>query len=620
MSDSQFLVASSLAIGEPLTVYVPVAGNLISNATEANTEIPIRDAGVFSNLFVYVSANAISSSVITFRKNRAATGLTVTYDSSETGIKEDTTNTVTVTATDEIDYEVVTEPTTGTQTITIKVMGLKFAPTITTDCVSKMAVVSASIIAGSVTYYFMPYGNAAETSDESRVKYRIRDTFTASDLYVYVSANARTTDTVFRTRKNGANGGQSVTYASGETGAKEDTTGTDSLIAGNDFNFSFTTSTGTQSLTLQVMSCSLINTGNKFVLLNGTGAVVSFNTTTYCACAGRMTFNTAEINSQIYPRFTFTAKELGVYVFANTITTSATTITVRDNGSDSLMTVSYAAAETGLKLDSTNTAEITLATDEIDYKVVTPNTSGSITIMWIGMMGESAGAGPQIISGVGGIISAESLGTTIFNLNLLANSIPSAELLGSSKINLSVSLSGIASSEIIGTSKINLSIALASISSEETIGKANFIHLLTLGGISSAEAIGGLTISIGGLIISGVGNIQSEETLGTLKFDHRITTAGIPSEETLGTLLISIGGQFITGVGGIVSEETIGVSKFNLGIHLSGIASEEKVGTLFLSGILLVIVDPQLLLTVTTGKLSSMEMKSGKLDDVSLGS
>jgi hypothetical protein len=401
MSKSLFLNIGNQGVNDNLTRFLSVSGNFAANATEVNIELPIRDAGVFNNLYVYVSANTCSvDSVIDLRVNQASPGgtLTVTFGADETGIKEDTANSVTVAATDEINYRIVIPTEAGTNTITIKVMGMEFTPTASGDCVSLLSSipVSGAFATASVTYFTVPNGQRAFELTEANYKYRIRGTFTASDFYAYVTSNTRTTDTIFGTRKNGANGSQSVTYIASETGAKQDTTNTDSLAAGDDYNYHITTSTGTGTISVLNLSSSLISAANQFVLLCGrdVGAAVNFNATAYFGCAGDLLAHATENFYKIYPRFTFTAKELGVYVSANTITTDPSVITVRDNGVNSPITVSYAAAETGLKTDTSNTAEITSVTDEIAYQLVTPNTSGTITLRWIGMMGDTSAAGP----------------------------------------------------------------------------------------------------------------------------------------------------------------------------------------------------------------------------------
>lgn len=397
MSKSLIALTGSRGQVDATTNYISVIGALsgtsISPTSEAPQESPIRFSGTASNLFANVPTNTASvNSVLTLRKSRADTSITITYSSDQTGIKEDTSNTASYANTDEIDYKLAIPTEVNINTLTADVLSFQYEPT---DCLSLLGLFTtgtANIFDNNTTTFWVPTGSiSSNTSTEANTKYRIRSTFTASNLYGYITNNAHTTTTNIRTRKNGANGNQVITFTAGQTGVVEDTSNTDSLSAGDDFNFSITVGngTGTNALNLNILGVSLINTSNNFILLDGTtaGVAVNFNSTVYTGCSGFFNFTTTESNIQIYPRFDFTAKELGARVKTNTIATSATSVTVRDNGTDSAITVSYAAAETGLKSDTSNTATITSGTDTIDYKVVTPNTSGAITFSWIGILG-----------------------------------------------------------------------------------------------------------------------------------------------------------------------------------------------------------------------------------------
>lgn len=393
MANSLISNYGSLVVGDNTTRFISIRGAISSShSTEAFAEIPIRDAGVFSNLFCYVAANSATvTSTVTLRKSVAATALTVSYTSTQTGIKEDTSNTVTFVATDEADWE-ITVPNTFLPTfMTITVLGTQFAPTTTTDCISYFTINGSSTFStASQTVFGRVIGISNYELDESLVEYRVRSSFTSSDFYTYVSANARTTNIVYGTRINSLDGNQTVTYTSGQTGAKEDTANTDSLVAGDDFNYYRITGTGTESTTMKTISSSIINTANIFPLVAGNEFIVPTVTTEFSGVAGRLLSPTNEAATQIYPRFTFTAKELVCYVSANAETTDPVTVTVRDNGADSTITVTYTGSQTGLKNDSSNTSEITSGTDEINYELDHTGSVGNITFSWVGILGTTA--------------------------------------------------------------------------------------------------------------------------------------------------------------------------------------------------------------------------------------
>lgn len=403
---SSFIVcrADSNVVSANSSYFSPIVGTFAFNTNfEARVETPVRDAGVFSNLFAYVSANILTvTATLTLRKSQADTSVLVTWTAGTTGLREDTTNTATFAATDEVSQQLGI-PADPTHNLTIEMTGVQFAPTTTSNCVSLLGCYSAGapISSASITTYLSPHGGlGTPDSSETNEKFRIRTASVAQDLYTYVTSNARTTDTVIKTRKNGADGGQSVTYTSGQTGVKEDTSGTDTLSAGDDYNIAVTTNAGTETMLMTMISCSLVGTNDAFVLgisyFAGNLVLVSFNLTRYFAVGGQLIPDTTETASQIWPRFTFTASELGTMVGSNTITTSPSTITLRDGGADSAVLVTYDAAVTGLKNDSSNTTVITSATDNISYKVVTPNTSGSIGFQWMSLVGTVATAVARI--------------------------------------------------------------------------------------------------------------------------------------------------------------------------------------------------------------------------------
>src|SRR3990172_13289306 len=119
MSNSILAIYGLASVDDNLTRYFTIIGRLEHNALEVDIELPIRDAGIFSNLYSYVSANTVNpTSILTLRKSRVNTSVTVSYTTDQTGIKEDTVNTATFAATDEISWQLVVPSQGGTNTIT----------------------------------------------------------------------------------------------------------------------------------------------------------------------------------------------------------------------------------------------------------------------------------------------------------------------------------------------------------------------------------------------------------------------------------------------------------------------------------------------------------------------
>lgn len=378
-----------------------VGGGLWSTAAEATRELPVREAGSFSNLYTYSSANAVdeASTTITLRKSAADTTLLVTYTASQTGIKTDT-DSVSYADTDEVSIEVtVGSDPTGAIQFTLNTVYVDFTPTDTAVCITLLGknASTSNFSTDSTTRYSALAGGWSTndlTTTEADVAIRVSGSFLARNFFIYVTANARTTDTVLGFRKNAGNGNQVVTYTSGQTGVKEDTSNTDSIVANDEIDFYITTSTGGGTITFSTASVHLESSGDQFLLLTNNDALsgVNFNLTRYPSVSGRTYPGVStEINSQALPVFEFNARNLHAYCSSNSITTSPTTLTVRDNGADSAITVSWDAAQTGLKSDTTNNTDITSG-DELGYILVTPNTSGTFVLRWTSLMGTTQSA------------------------------------------------------------------------------------------------------------------------------------------------------------------------------------------------------------------------------------
>jgi hypothetical protein len=402
MADSLVVVHGLADYVDNLTRFTPMIGSSLRvGATESVEAGVIREAGDLKNLYVRVTANTITatpSAVFTVQKGAADTSVSVSYGSDETGVKEDTSNTAAYASGDTISMKCVTTTEAATNTATCTAIAWQFTPTNSSNCYTPLRTGSAgsNFATASVTRWIGLAGPPAAVSgtENDNVQHTIRSSFTASHLYVNVTANARTTNTVYSSRKNAGAGGQSVTFAAAETGLKHDTSGTDSLVAGDKYNYAITTLTGTETITTNYVGSRLVSTANQFMMVVSavdTGVAQTFNTTVNWGLGSTIADETAtESSSFVVPRLSFTAKELAVSVSANTIATSATTFKFRKGGADAGPNVSYAAAGTGVQTDTSTTTDITGGTDSVNFQAITPNTSGSITWRWATLIGEVA--------------------------------------------------------------------------------------------------------------------------------------------------------------------------------------------------------------------------------------
>jgi len=355
----------------------PVGEHNAPTATEAEAEIVIRTAGTLSRLGVRLTSNGITgNTVFTVRKNGADTGITVTFGSSATGIQEDLTNTVSVAAGDKICIKSVPGGATGTWTM--KGISLHFVATSGNTVQILGAYQSNSVTFNNTTRYWPIHGRSTNDSIEAKTKSRQRVAGTYTNFMIYISANARTTSTTFKSRKNGVDGNVSVTIGAGATGVFEYTGSGDTVAVGDDYNLAGTFGASAESMTITLIKIEFTNTEYKGLLMSsnmGSSADILANVTTYFPLGGSNVTNSSTDRRRVR-NSRLILYDLHVYVDPNTVSaTSTATVTV--NGVDSALTCSITSNTTGLFSDTSHTVEVG-SNDEILLKIVTGATGTSL--------------------------------------------------------------------------------------------------------------------------------------------------------------------------------------------------------------------------------------------------
>ena len=328
----------------------------------------MRTAGTVYGLAARLQTNSVNNNtVFMLRKNGADTTLTFTVATTATGLFEDTTHTETIAAGDLLVLRSV--PASGsTGTFSLLYTKTEFDTTAsTTNTTTRIGTTVGSLNTGhttaSTTWYYQPQsaiptGSTVNTTEStSQIKQQYSATF--KNFGVKFTTNSRTTTTTARLRKNTANGNMSVAVTAGTTGWVEDTVNTDSVVAGDLVNYSLTTGTGTQALSILGFVCDYVTTtnpGTGHATLGYTSAQsISKATTNYLALLGK--YNTAlttEALAQFKLNDTYTFKGLTVNITANSIAATST-VTFRVNGVNSAMAVTITSSGTGAFQDTTNT-------------------------------------------------------------------------------------------------------------------------------------------------------------------------------------------------------------------------------------------------------------------------
>ena len=256
-------------------------------------------------------------------------------------------------------------------------------------------------IAASYTGYLNPAGGMTYSTTEVAHQAVARDSYTLAKLYVRVTANATTASSTIRSRKNTANGAQSVSIGAGATGVFQDSVNSDSLVAGDLFNTQVVVGAG-GTLTLTIIAYTLATASNTTpIIIAGKIATHTLGTgiTTYTAIGGQHWYNTTEARSQYIFRVAATLSNFRIYMRANTVN-GASTFRTRKNAADGAQSFSVGASTTGAFEDTVNSDSIASG-DAVAYQAVTGGSGGgtcSITIWQI----KSNSAGRQVISAKSG--------------------------------------------------------------------------------------------------------------------------------------------------------------------------------------------------------------------------
>lgn len=365
------------------TVYVPYIGHIGNpTITESNVKATIRRAGIASYLTIFLTANSVTAtSTARLRKNGANTALVVSMTASTTGNFEDTTNTDnTIVAGDDLNYSIVTGAT-GTS-INVNRMSFVFDQTDdTTITHTKLGsnLDGASFASASSSTFCTVIGGTSFNTTESNVQRRIKKAGSLKFLDVRILTNARTTATTIITRKNGADGAQSVSIGSTATGKFEDTTNTDTVATDDLFDYKLTTGTGTQSITIHHIACSFESstTDVPLIISHASSGITSTSSPRYFPAAGNVSSTlTTETDALTKIRLDGVISNLSIHVGANT--TTVATGRLRINQANSSLSVSIGSGATGHFEDTTNTG--TIASGDIVTYSITYTSGTSLTV------------------------------------------------------------------------------------------------------------------------------------------------------------------------------------------------------------------------------------------------
>lgn len=372
------------------------------STTEADMGTLVRGNYTLSNLWVRIPTNTRNATTTGRTRVNAGNGAqSVSVNASTTGVFEDTVNSDSLVDGDLANYQYDIAGTSGTVTVTAMSVLCSSAtdqPVLTTTNVGRGFVQNTTRYAG--------IGGTISngTTSDAGAQYTIREAETFDKLRAYLPTNTASVTTTIRTRVNAGNGGQTLSILTTATGSFEDTTGTDVLASGDEFNFQVVVPAGSGTATVSVIQVR----GNRPWRQLGAGWDTLFAPalTRFQAIEEATAEASTESDVQIDIRTSGLARDFFVNVASNGADNTSA-IDLRVDGGTSALGVSVASTLTGFFEDTSS--EVTLAgTEMLNYQIdTTASGSGNLVTAIIGMefgplpVAGGSGRKPFALLGVG---------------------------------------------------------------------------------------------------------------------------------------------------------------------------------------------------------------------------
>lgn len=369
----------------------PVVGGGGSLVTaELNAQRTERSGGVYSGLYVRVNINVSDgSTTVFFRKNTANGNQNVTFLTTETGTKQDLVNTDSVIVTDIVNYQAINGGAVGN--ITFSGLSTKFTPGVNT--VNHYGLNTIAVLVGFGTTNYFGYGGDQPRTTLANQEIKFGTPGTIKNIGIRLAGNTldATGTAVFRNLVNGADGNITVSFASTETGLKEDLVNTD-VVALNDLGTVRLVVTGVSGQ-VQPVGCwiSMETTNNKADYVCSPHDTRVAAQTRWFHFIGNGDASSVESSRQFVAQTGMTLSNYRAYVSVNTWSAN-TEIRLRKNTANVNEVINFATTVTGWVHDLVNT-DIVLSTDLLNHQLITSAGAGAISTENIMVTGEMAAEG-----------------------------------------------------------------------------------------------------------------------------------------------------------------------------------------------------------------------------------
>lgn len=221
------------------TRYYQLTGRTNDSGTETDVQTKMNLNGTARRMSVVFSTNTSgTSTTVRTRKNTANGAQSVSIAAGVTGRFTDVTNTDSYAATDLLNYQVTGQNATVTPAL--------FTMTLERSTSAyEFGSMAGGTRTASATVHYNDFGNNFRNTNtvEAESKFRFGLSIKTTNFRVRMLTNSYTGSCTARVRKNGADGNQVLTIASGTTGWFEDTTNNDTFGPTDDLAWSIANGT-----------------------------------------------------------------------------------------------------------------------------------------------------------------------------------------------------------------------------------------------------------------------------------------------------------------------------------------------------------------------------------------
>lgn len=235
----------------------------------------------------------------------------------------------------------------------------------------------STVVTSITNYYNAGLGDGTAQTNETNSQELYRFAGTLQGLRVRLSANTITATSTFRSRKNAANGGMSVSIGASTSGAFNDSSGTDAFVSGDKLNLQLVTgSTGT-NMNPTSWSAYITPSGTTtYRYATNFSSITTASTTHYHPVGGATGNQTDETLVKVKWRVAGTLKNF--YAFLTVARGTVTTLRVRKNAVNGNQSLSLTASTTGAYEDTTHTDTVAVGDDvSISSTTGTGTTTGT---------------------------------------------------------------------------------------------------------------------------------------------------------------------------------------------------------------------------------------------------